>query len=185
MNAKQLNLEESKSGKDVIIMRRQPIVVLSVSFAIGIFLAGLASSGDKERPIAKYPDDYRHWTHVKSMVIQPGHPLYQLFGGIHHIYANWKAFKAMESGKSFPDGAVLVFDLLEVKNESNSLAEGSRKFIGVMQKDSKEFIDTGGWVFEKFRGDTKERVVSEPKSACFACHEAQKQKDYVFSDYHK
>jgi hypothetical protein len=164
-------------------MRKPPIVVLSVSFAIGIYFAGIASSGDKEKPMVKYPDSYRHWTHVKSMVIQPGHPLYESFGGIHHIYANWNAFKAMKGGKPFPDGAVLIFDLLEAKNQNNSLAEGPRKFVGVMHKDSKEFSDTGGWGFEGFKGDTKERFVSEPKSACFACHEAQKQKDYVFSNY--
>jgi hypothetical protein len=165
------------------MMRKQAMALLSVSFAISIYFAGIPPSGGEEKPVVKYPDDYRHWTHVKSMVIQTGHPLYEPFGGIHHIYANWNAFKAMKNGKPFPDGAVLVFDLLEAKNENNSLAEGSRKFVGVMQKKSKEFIDTGGWGFEGFKGDTKERVVSEPKSACFACHESQKQKDYVFSDY--
>ena len=165
------------------MMRKQPMVLLSVSFAIAIYFVGIASSGEKEKPRVKYPDDYRYWTHVKSMVIQTGHPLYEPFGGIHHIYANWKAFRAMKNGKTFPDGAVLVLDLLEAKNENNSLAEGPRKFVGVMQKDSKAFIDTGGWGFEGFKGDTRERVVSEPKSACFACHEPQKQKDFVFSDY--
>jgi hypothetical protein len=164
-------------------MRKEPIIVLGLILAVGILFARIASSGDKEKPMVKYPDDYRHWTHVKSMVIQPGHPLYEPFGGIHHIYANWRAFKAMKSGKSFPDGAVLVFDLLEAKQENNSLVEGPRKFIGVMQRDSKGFIDSGGWGFAEFKGDTKEGVVGEPKNACFVCHEAQKQKDYVFSDY--
>jgi hypothetical protein len=164
-------------------VRKQPMVLLSVSFAIGIYFAGIASPGSEDRPMVKYPDDYRHWTHVKSMVIQTGHPLYEPFGGIHHIYANWKAFKAMKSGQPFPDGAVLVFDLLEVKNENSSLAEGPRKFVGVMQKDSKKFMDTGGWGFEGFKGDSRERVVRDPKSACFDCHEPQKQKDYVFSEY--
>jgi hypothetical protein len=38
-----------------------------------------------------YPAGYRHWTHVKTMLIEPGHPLYGSFGGIHHLYANDKA----------------------------------------------------------------------------------------------
>jgi len=166
-------------------MRKQTMIVLALSFAIGIILTGMASSGDRGKPTVKYPDNYRHWTHVKSMVIQPGDPLYEAFGGIHHIYANWTAFKAMRDGKSFPDGAVLIYDLLEVKQEHNSFVEGARKFIAVMRKDSKGFMDTGGWGFEKFKGDTQEGVVSEPQSACFNCHEAQKQKDYVFSAYRK
>ena len=42
-----------------------------------------------------YPEGYRDWHHVKSMVIQPGHGLYDAFGGIHHLYANNKAVKGL------------------------------------------------------------------------------------------
>ncbi|MDZ7291594.1 MAG: cytochrome P460 family protein [candidate division KSB1 bacterium] len=130
-----------------------------------------------------YPEGYRAWPHVKSMVLQEGHPLYESFGGIHHVYANAKALAAMKAGKPHPDGAVLVFDLLEAKSENNAIVEGSRKVVGVMQKDSKKFAETGGWGFEAFKGDTKERVVTDAKSACFACHAGQKAQDYVFSTY--
>ena len=34
-----------------------------------------------------YPEGYRQWTHLKSMVIQKGHPLANPFEGIHHVYA--------------------------------------------------------------------------------------------------
>jgi hypothetical protein len=185
MNAKQAKPKKANSRKEVFVMRKETMIVLGLISAVGILLARLALSADKEKPMVKYPDDYRHWTHVKSTVIQRGHPLYDSLGGIHHIYANWRAFKAMKSGKSFTDGAVLVFDLLETTQENNLLVEGPRKFIGIMQRDSKEFIDTGEWGFEEFKGDTKERVVGEPKSSCFPCHEAQKQTGYVFSDYHE
>jgi hypothetical protein len=96
-----------------------------------------------------------------------------------------KALDALKKEKSFPDGAVLIFDLLEAKSEDNAIIEGPHKVVGVMQKDSKKFKDTGGWGFEGFKGDTKERVVTDPKSACFNCHEPQRQKDYVFSSYRK
>ena len=78
----------------------------------------------------------------------------------------------------------MVFDLLEARKEDKSLVEGPRKFIGVMQKDFQEFPDTGGWGFEEFKGDTHERLVQNPESACFACHKAQRQRDFVFSDFH-
>ncbi|MDH4172822.1 MAG: cytochrome P460 family protein, partial [Betaproteobacteria bacterium] len=61
-----------------------------------------------------YPEGYRAWTHVKSMVIQPGHALFDAFGGVHHLYANPKALAGYRKGK-FPDGAVIVFDLLEAQ----------------------------------------------------------------------
>lgn len=162
------------------------MIILVVCFVVTIFISGLPLAlAKKKRPLVKYPEGYRDWTHIKSMVIQEGHPLYESFGGIHHIYANKIALKAMKEGKPYPDGAVLVFDLLEARIENNAIVEGSRKVIGVMQKDSKKFADTGGWGFEAFKGDTMERVVTDPKSSCFSCHEAQKETDYVFSKYRK
>ncbi|MGH6931805.1 MAG: cytochrome P460 family protein, partial [Dongiaceae bacterium] len=67
--------------------------------------------------------------------------------------------------------------------DGNALVEGERKVLGVMQKHSKKFAATGGWGFEGFGGgDRNRRVVgANAASACFACHQAQKDRDYVFS----
>ena len=54
-----------------------------------------------------YPTDYRSWQHVKSMIIQPGHPLEDPFAGIHHIYANSSAMDGL-NGAQYVDGAVFV-----------------------------------------------------------------------------
>lgn len=136
-------------------------------------------AGDK--PVA-YPEGYRGWTHVKSMVIQQGHSLYESFGGIHHLYANDKALEGYNKG-SFPDGAVIVFDLLEAQQKANAITEGARKVLGVMEKDNQRYTDTGGWGFEGFAaGDPARRVVSDnANEACFQCHTARKDHDYVFS----
>ena len=129
-----------------------------------------------------YPSGYRDWHHVKSMVIQQGHPLFAAFGGIHHLYANSKAMQGYRSGK-FADGAVIIFDLLEAKSADNAINEGERKVVGVMHKDARRYAATGGWGFEGFKGDSRtERAVgSQAASACFACHAPQKDSDYVFS----
>lgn len=129
-----------------------------------------------------YPTGYRDWHHVKSMVIQQGHPLFTAFGGIHHIYANPKAMQGYRSGK-FADGAVIIFDLLEAKSADNAITEGERKVVGLMHKDAKRYAATGGWGFEGFKGDSRtERAVgNQAASACFACHAPQKDSDYVFS----
>ncbi len=167
-------------------MRRWHAGVLLSGLALAIAAAGgPAGSTEARRPAVRYPTGYRNWTHVKSMVIQPGHPLYDSFGGIHHIYANPPALRAMKAGTPFPDGAVLVFDLLEARTEDNAIVEGPRKVVGVMEKRSKAFADTGGWGFEGFKGDGRERVVRDPRSACFGCHAARKAADYVFSQYRK
>ena len=129
-----------------------------------------------------YPTGYRDWHHVKSMVIEQGHPLYEAFGGIHHLYANKQAMEGYRSGK-FPDGAIIVFDLLEAQRADNAVTEGTRKVVGVMHKDAKKFSATEGWGFEGFGGgDTTNRVVrANATTACFACHTSQKDHDYVFS----
>jgi hypothetical protein len=133
-------------------------------------------------PQVPYPEGYRDWHHVKSMVIEEFHPLYGSFGGIHHLYANDKAMKGYQKG-TFPDGSVIIFDLLEAVHEGNAVTEGDRKVVGVMHKDSKSYRDTGGWGFEGFGGgDPTNRVVGgNAASACFACHAPQKEQDYTFS----
>ena len=45
-----------------------------------------------------YRSNYRSWQHVKSMIIPPGHPLEDPFGGIHHVYANSKAMSGLTGG---------------------------------------------------------------------------------------
>jgi hypothetical protein len=133
-----------------------------------------------------YPAGYRDWHHVKSMVIQPGHPLYQSFGGIHHLYANRAALEGYRKGR-FPDGAVIVFDLLEARAADNAVTEGTRKVVGVMHKDAKKYAATGGWGYEGFVKDSlTERAVSKNAAgACHQCHTAQKDKDFVFSTLRK
>jgi hypothetical protein len=152
-------------------------------FKIGLLSGLLVSSAHADTQAVPYPDGYRGWHHVKSMVISPGHALYDAFGGIHHIYANSKAQRGYANGK-FSDGAVIVFDLLEANDGGNATVEGKRKVVGVMHKDSKRYAATGGWGFEGFKGDSKtERAVgANAASTCYTCHEPQSKRGYVFSE---
>ena len=156
----------------------------TVLAAVGLLLAHQALAADPA-PVP-YPAGYRDWHHVKSMVINPGHALYQSFGGIHHLYANKRAVEGYKKGK-FPDGAVIVFDLLDTKSAENAVTEGDRKVVGVMHKDAKKYKDTGGWGYEGFAKDsnTERAVGKNAASACHQCHTSQKDKDYVFSTLRK
>lgn len=146
--------------------------------ALLIVVSVTAASKDGGVP---YPDGYRGWTHVKSMVIQTGHPLYDAFGGLHHVYANEKAASALKKGGAFPDGSVFVFDLLEAHAAEGAITEGARKIVGVMHKDAARYASTGGWGFEGFKGDGRDRAVTDMTGQCFSCHAAQKKTDYVFT----
>ncbi len=152
------------------------------SVVLGVILVtaagALAQAGTAKVP---YPDGYRAWQHLKSMVILPGHPLENPFAGIHHVYANGKALQGLKSG-SYPDGAVLVFDLLHVDEGGNALQEGKRKLVGVMSRDAKKYAATGGWGFEGFAGNSRnDRLATDGGKSCFDCHASQKQSQYVFS----
>lgn len=153
--------------------------IVSVCLILLAFLAAMHSYADEGA--IPYPQDYRQWYHVKSMIIEPGHVLENPFEGIHHIYANKKARKGFEIGK-FPDGSMLVFDLLRYKVADHTIVEGDRKLIGVMYKDVDRYGQTGGWNFEGFAGNSHtKRLVSDKGVSCFSCHAAEKNNDYVFS----
>lgn len=146
-----------------------------------VFLFSSAPEGIADSGQVKYPEGYRQWAHIKSMLIEPGHPLENPFQGLHHVYGNKNALKGLEEG-SFPDGSVLVFDLLQYKQGDHAIQEGERKLIGVMQKAKKAFSATGGWGFEAFpKNSKKDRVVADGGKSCFQCHTSQKGHDFVFS----
>lgn len=159
-------------------MRKALVLITALTFLPPLSAADTA-------PVP-YPQGYRQWTHVKSMTINPGHALYDTFGGIHHLYANQKAEQGYKSGR-FGDGSVIVFDLLEAKAADNTVQEGARKVLGVMHKDARKYKDTGGWGFEGFKGDsTTDRAVgNNAATACFQCHTARKDNDFVFSNFRK
>jgi len=159
------------------------VVVAVVAAVTGLAAAAPSANVPADVP---YPTNYREWTHVKSMVIEPGHALHATFGGIHHLYANGEAMKGYQQGH-FPDGAVIVFDLLEAVGADHTVTEGKRKVLGVMHRDARKYAATGGWGFEGFAGDSQtQRVVgANAATACFGCHQARKPQEFVFSAYRK
>lgn len=160
-------------------------------FAFAVWVAGmfavLAPWNVLSDGAVPYPEGYREWTHIKSEIIGPESPVYKKYGGIHHIYANPKAVEGLNNGK-FPDGAVFVFDQLELRAEAGGVtAEGPRRFIDVMHKDGAKFAKTGGWGFEEFHADsnTERLLTTESAAKCFSCHASQKERGYVFSSFRK
>src|SRR5213594_3415018 len=128
---------------------------------LALALVGAAYAASPEKSSVAYPTGLRKWPFVKSMVIYSDkHPLFAQFGGMHHVYANAEAMRALVKGGTFPDGSVLVFDLLEAKDEN------------------------GAWDFEGFKGDSQsEQLVTDATAQCFGCHQQQKDNDFVFSGY--
>ena len=161
--------------------KRTTLIVLA---AVVLTCASRLRAGPDEA--VQYPLNYRAWAHVKSALIGPQSPIYESYGGIHHIYANDKAIEGYRTGQ-FQDGSVIVFDLLETRESAGVTAEGPRRFIDVMSKDTSRYADTGGWGYEEFKGDsqTERSLTGMAKAACFKCHAQQKNRDFVFSSFRK
>lgn len=135
------------------------------------------------------PKDWRDWTHIKTGVIySEKHPLFEAFGGVHHIYANKIATEAYKKAhkektrKAFPDGSIIVFVLYEAKDEGGMFVAGNKKVVAIMVKDSKKYAATGGWGWQAWTPEGKP-LVKDPEEQCFTCHKPMRENDYVFSDW--
>jgi hypothetical protein len=139
-------------------------------------------SAPSDAPVA-YPEGYRSWTHVKSALVSPTHQSFASIGGFQHIYANPQAMAGYRT-RAFPEGSIVVFDWLEMRDKAGAFEEGPRRQVDVMVKDSQRFATTGGWGFQRFVKDSKTELAATPSpQQCFTCHDRLKKDDLVLSSY--
>ncbi len=132
------------------------------------------------------PDKYRSWNHVKSMVIySESHPLFNPFGGIHHVYVNDKGLSSVKncSDRKFKNGTILVFVLYEINKSNGAYTEGVKKVEAFMVKNNKKYRNTNGWGY--FAYVNGKNIVKNMKKDCHSCHSQVKNRDYVFSCWTK
>jgi hypothetical protein len=162
--------------------RRRIVRILIPSVTLLMTTFGIIAA-DKSADVP-FPDGYRSWQHVKSVVFGPGHKSFASDGGkIFQFYANPQAVEGYRAGK-FPNGSIIVRETLRAKageGESEGiLNEGERSALDVMMKDDHLYAETGGWGFETF--DSKnDRLAAKDQARCYACHSKQKDHDLVFS----
>jgi len=147
-------------------------------------LAAIAIVTAAEAPAVPYPDGFRSWMVVKSLVVGTAHQSFANRGGLHHYYANDKAVAGYRTG-TFPDGAIVVDEAVFTKEgeglATGLLLEGERRFLDVMVKDAERFKSTGGWGYEHFdRDDQTGRLTDAERVTCGTCH-AKAPADHVFS----
>jgi hypothetical protein len=148
-----------------------------------LVIAGTAASGQATSAIP-FPQEYRSWQHVKTIVIGPGHKTFSQRGGIHHYYANAKAVEGYRTG-TFPNGSIIADEGVATKDGEGDAAgillEAARRSLNVMVKDDRLFKDTGGWGFENFQGDDPTgRLGEQQRAQCYQCH-AKSNRDHVFT----
>ncbi|MEJ1242141.1 cytochrome P460 family protein [Chryseolinea sp. T2] len=151
------------------------------SFTSGIFTAQ-SEFDDVQDVTVAYPEGYRHWTHVKTYIVKPKSPSFPTIGGFNHVYANDKAMIGYKTG-NFPNGSIIVSDVIVALDDSLNTREGTRSNLSVMIKDTINIQDPGGWRFETFEKDSKTTRMLTPTTRlkCNNCH--KRNQDMVFSDY--
>jgi hypothetical protein len=148
-----------------------------------------AKTGNQESSpifVTKIPDGYRDWRLI-SVAHEEGS-----LNDIRAILGNDIAINAYREGKlPFPDGAIIArLAWSYVPSEENNKVFGrSQSFVagpptnGVqfMVRDSKKYASTGGWGFGHF--DDGKSAGEPVLQTCFACHQAVKSRDLVFTRY--
>jgi len=163
----------------MIVRWASGLALLATAAAVG------AASPSGQPPAVPFPDGYRSWQVVKSMVVGPEHRTFARRGGMHHYYANAQAVEGYRAG-TFPNGSVIVVEVLLTKDGEGDakgiLLEGDRRFVEVMTKNDRLYADTSGWGFERFEADdTAGRLAATERAQCHQCHSKRKDRDLVFT----
>ena len=94
----------------------------------------------------------------------------------------------------FPDGTIIArlawsYESSEENNtsfgrEQSFVAGHPKNGVQFMVKDATKYASTGGWLYAQFDDGKPLRDEKQIRS-CFVCHEAIKNRDYVFTRYAK
>jgi hypothetical protein len=138
--------------------------------------------------VKEIPNGYRDWR-VVSVAHEAGN-----LNDIRAVLGNDIAIKTYRDGKlPFPEGAIVgriawSYVASEENNKSfgreQSFVAGSPTdtYLQFMVKDSKKYAATGGWGYSSFGKDGKPTDEAAMKT-CFPCHQAVKDRDFIFTRY--
>jgi Cytochrome P460 len=135
------------------------------------------------------PADYREkFVHLGTWAVasKPGKPVDELHG----VYARPEDVKAYRRDGKFPDGAVLVKDVISVSSAKLTTGQASWakgvKIWFVMIKDAKGRFPKNdlwglGWGWALFEAkDPKKNVATDYRTDCKVCHVPAKKDDWVY-----
>ena len=175
-------------------MKRITLLLFVVATLAGVAVFTVTTSrrvtAQEAAPIfvKKIPTGYRDWR-----VVSVAHEAGEL-NDIRAVLGNDIAIKAYREGKlPFPEGAIVgriawSFVPSEENNKSfgrdQSFVAGSPTdtYLQFMVKDSKKYAATGGWGYSSFDKDGKPTDEAAMQK-CFPCHQAIKDRDFIFTRY--
>ena len=164
------------------------IAAVATTNATATLQTGSANQEISSIFVSEIPAGYRDWKLV-SVAHEEGN-----LNDIRAILGNDAAITTYRAGKlPFPDGAIIGrIAWRHVPSEENNKAFGRAQsfvagdappwYLQFMVKDSKKYATTGGWGYAQFDKDGKPGPESDLKK-CHPCHEAIKDRDFVFTRY--
>lgn len=179
-------------------MRRMIPAVLALTLGLAVMVSRGRESGSSFSPYVdgegsiRIPEDYREWVFLGSWHIAPEKGVDDAAGvaGFHNVYTQLGTVKAYRETGQFPDGAVIVKELL--KTETGDLTTGEVSWATeiegwfVMVKDTqgrfpKNPLWGGGWGWVLFNSDKPRQTVTKNwRTDCLGCHAPAKRTDWVF-----
>src|SRR5262245_22141357 len=172
------------------IMKRIIFFLVAVATLAGVVVFTTRASRHANQEAApifvtKIPPGYRDWRLI-SVAHEEGN-----LNSFAAILGNDVAIKAYRDGKlPFPDGTIIAAlhwrfvpsaENNKVFGRSQSFVAGTPTNVQFMVKDSTKYASTAGWGFAHFNdGKPADEAVLK---TCFACHQAIKDRDLVFTRY--
>lgn len=138
------------------------------------------------------PEGYRDWMYVGTPLtpndLNNGEAPFPEF---HNVYINPDAWRVYQRTGRFPDGTVLVKELVSVgaKEASSGAGYFMGEFVGLEAavKDSKRFPNEPGyWAYFSFGHSypLAESTQAQAVENCSSCHQVQAAQDFVFTQYY-
>ncbi len=203
-------------------VRENLFILLVVAIAVFVILPVMAKPGvsvaqvEKKEPAAKAPakektakkgawpkfdeqgnlvrpKGYRAWIFVGSEVtpndLNNGHADFPEF---HIVYINPSSFKEYKKTGKFPDGTIIVKELVSVGAKQapsgNGYFMGNYQGLAASVKDPNRFPkEPGNWAYFNFTGEGGKLVKTakaQPTASCNTCHQANAAEDWVFTQYY-
>ncbi len=176
---------------------KRSLVIAAVALVVGaITVSSGNSSAESFSPYVddkgniSIPKDFRNWQFLGSWGVATDEDNKVGSKGFHNVFTQPETLSAFRKTGKFPDGAVLVKELLKAKTESMTTGEISYAtetegwFIMIKDaegrfKDNKLWGDGWGWAL--FKSDNPGKTVTEDyKTDCLTCHVPARKDDWVY-----
>ena len=138
------------------------------------------------------PEGYREWIYVGTPVTPNElNPPEAAFPEFHNVYIHPDDFAYYKRTGEFPDGTILVKELVTAGSKAATSGNGyfMGEYVGLEAtiKDSTRFPnEPGNWAYFSFGHEYPLADAAEPfpTAACNACHDASAAEDFVFTQYY-